>query len=216
MTMEATFLNLYGAPLLQAMVGFGPQETAPRRRIARDLALEATEARRRAELEQRFERGGTLEAAIRALIYIRLPEGTVDERGFSVLRAIRAARPAEKRRSVSELKTLFRDQYLLLRLDEARAVAAIPKLLAESGEERGAWLDALRRVLAAPGVLSEAAQKRLREIERLFGAVPEVTPPSVVPLRVMPPAVTPPTVTPVGSQPGPLSSDDKKTKTQLH
>lgn len=179
MTIEATFLNLYGAPLLQAMVGLGPQDAAPRRRIARDLAREATEARRHAELEQRFEHGGILEAVIRALIYVRLPEGAVDERGFSVLRAIRAARPAEKRRSMSELKTLLRDQYLLLRRDQARAIAAIPMLLAENEEERGAWLDALRRVLAAPGTLSEAARGRLREVERLFGAAPEATPKAV-------------------------------------
>ena len=33
---------------------------------------------------------------MRALIYIRLPEGSSDERGFNMLKLIRASRPAEK------------------------------------------------------------------------------------------------------------------------
>ncbi len=169
MTIEATFLGLYGSPLLQAMVGLGPQVTEPARRIERDLAREATEARVRGEVGQRFEQGGLTEAVLRALIYVRLPERGVDERGFAALKAIRAARPAEKRLGMAELKVLFRDQYLLLRLDEARAVRAIPSLLPANMEERREALDMLRRVLAAPGPLSPEGRHRLHEIEGLFG-----------------------------------------------
>ncbi|HUA77663.1 MAG TPA: hypothetical protein VMA86_08325, partial [Acetobacteraceae bacterium] len=116
--------------------------------------------------------GGSAEALARALIYIRLPERGVDERGFAVLKAIRAARPAEKRLSMAELKILFREQYLLVRLDEARAVAAIPDLLPADPGERRTILEALRRVLAGPGALSEECKQRLRKIEALFAAAP--------------------------------------------
>ena len=50
----------------------------------------------RAELEQRFEVGGLPEAVLRALIYVRLPERSVDERGFAALQAIRAMQPADR------------------------------------------------------------------------------------------------------------------------
>ena len=76
----------------------------------------------RSELEHRFEVGGLEEAALRALVYIRLPEGSIDERGFAVLKLIRASRPAGKRMSLARFKEMLREQYLLVRLDEERAL----------------------------------------------------------------------------------------------
>ena len=108
--------------------GLAAAERAPRR-IERDLVREADIARLRAELEKRFEVGGLEEAAMRALIYIRLPEGSIDERGFSVLKLIRASRPAEKQMSLAHFKEMVRQQYLLVCLDQERAVGALPKLL---------------------------------------------------------------------------------------
>ena len=93
---EAVFLNTYGSPLLQALVGLGEPQAAPHR-IERDLVREADAARLRSELEHRFDVGGLTEAALRALVYIRLPEGSIDERGFTVLKLIRASRPGAKR-----------------------------------------------------------------------------------------------------------------------
>ena len=90
----------------------------------------------RAELEHCFEVGGLEEAVLRALVYIRLPEGSVDERGFAVLRLIRASRPAAKRMSLARFKEMMREQYLLVRLDEERAVSALPKLLGEDAVAR--------------------------------------------------------------------------------
>ena len=75
--------------------------------------------------------GGLAEAVIRAIMHVRLPERAVDERGFAVLQAIRRLQPANRRRSIGEIKAMFREQYLLLRLDEERALRAIPRLLPE-------------------------------------------------------------------------------------
>src|SRR3984885_4907566 len=64
---EAFFLNAYGAPLLQAMVGLGGPKEAPRR-SERDLVREAAAAELRSSLGRKFEEGGLEEAALRALI----------------------------------------------------------------------------------------------------------------------------------------------------
>ncbi len=169
MMTEAMFLSIYGSPLLQALVGLGPQVAPAHQRIERELAREAAAARFRAELEQHFEVGGLLEATLRALIYVRVPEGQIDERGFAALKAIRAARPAAERLSMAALKTIFRDQYLLVRLDEKRAVRAILMLLPASREERRTAMDIVHRVIAARGMQSAEGRRRLSEVEALFG-----------------------------------------------
>jgi hypothetical protein len=166
---EALFLNVYGSPLLQALVGLGPQVPPKSRQIERDLAREAAEARSRSELEKRFEVGGLPEATIRALVYVRLPEGQIDERGFTMLRAIRAAQPAGKRLTMGQLKQALKEQFLLVSLDEQRAIQAIPRLLPRNLEERRAALETLHRMVAAKGALPEEGQRRLSQVEALFG-----------------------------------------------
>jgi hypothetical protein len=109
------------------------------------------------------------QAALRALIYVRMPQRSVDERGFAMLQAIRAMQPANNRMSMAELKACFREQYLLVRLDEERAVRAIPKLLPDSEPARRAGLEALHRMLGARGTLPEEAARRLSRVEALFG-----------------------------------------------
>ncbi|UYN93339.1 MAG: DUF3141 domain-containing protein [Enhydrobacter sp.] len=167
-TTEAMFLGVYGSPLLQAAVGLEGEPASSGRRAARDLAREADEARLRAELESRYEVGGLPQAVLRALIHVRLPQGGVDERGFSMLQAVRAMQPINKRMTLPELKACLREQYMLLRLDEERAVCAIPRLLPESEAMRRAGLEALHRVLGARDPLDEAGARRLARIEELF------------------------------------------------
>jgi hypothetical protein len=165
---EALFLGTYGSPLVQAAVGLGPQARTMHRHIERDLAREADEARARTELEERFETGDAAEAAVRALIYVRRSDGAADERGFAMLRKLRAAQPPERRRTMGELKTLVKEQSLLLRLDEERAIEAIPRLLPESADQRRAAIDAVHSVVDAPGALSPAGRRRLARVEALF------------------------------------------------
>ncbi|KAA5609225.1 DUF3141 domain-containing protein [Rhodovastum atsumiense] len=165
---EHVFLTTYGSPLLQALVGLGTGEQPEPRRIERDLLREATEARRDADLATRFETGGPPEAAIRALVYVRLPEHSADERGFSMLQAIRKEQPLDRRISQARLKEMLTEQFLLLRHDQERAVRALPALVAEAAQRR-AVLAALRRLVAATGTLSEEGKRRLARIETLLG-----------------------------------------------
>ncbi len=165
---EHMFLTTYGSPVLQAMLGLGADEPLARRGIERDLLREATEARRRAELQSRFEAGGLPEVLLRALIYIRLPERSADERGFVAMESIRQAQPPGQRLSLARLKEVFTEQFLLLRLDEDRAVRAIPSLLPQEAAQRRAALAALRRVVGASGGISQEGKERLARIEAMF------------------------------------------------
>jgi hypothetical protein len=165
---EATFLATYGSPILQASLGLGTPAATGQRRIARDLGREAVATQRRIDLEQMFEVGGVPEAIVRSLIYIRLADRSVDERGFAMLQAVRRAQPANRRLTLEDVKALFRDQYQLIGLDEERAVRAISRLLPEHEATRQAGLDAIREIVAARGAPGEEAASRLRRIEALF------------------------------------------------
>ncbi len=167
---EAMFLSVYGAPMVQALAGLAKDDAADGRRIARDLGREAEKMRAAATLAARFGSGGPAEAAVRALLYVRQAEGSADERAFALLAKLRAERGASRPRA--ELKALVQDQFLLLRQDEARAIAAIPQLLPVSAEERHDLLDALHAVVGAPGLLTPKAQDRLARVEALFDVWP--------------------------------------------
>jgi pimeloyl-ACP methyl ester carboxylesterase len=164
---EATFLATYGSPLLQAFAGQTGSAAQNRHHIERDLNREAAAASARVEIESLFERGGVIEAIMRALVYVRAATGTVDERGFGMLKAARAARPAEERLHLADLKKLIREQYLVVRLDEARAIRALPLLLAGNNDRQAAF-DVVRRVAVATGPLSEDEARRLHRVQTLF------------------------------------------------
>ncbi|MGC1407447.1 MAG: hypothetical protein WA864_00715 [Acetobacteraceae bacterium] len=110
---------------------------------------------------------------MRALAYIRLPEGSVDERGFAVLKLIRASHPAAKRMSLARFKEVMREQYLLVCRDEERAIGALPALLGAHAGEHKAALDVLHRILAARGDLPDEGRRRLTRVETLFDVKPD-------------------------------------------
>jgi hypothetical protein len=172
---EAFFFNTYGSPVLQAMVGLRADDTSVSRRIGRDVAREAADKQAAVHLEQRIDQGGLIDAAVRALIYVRLPEGKVDERGFAALKQISAELPAAKRIGLARFKEIVKEQYLILLMDAERAIAALPKLLPSNRRQCEEALALVRRVLAARGALPEEGRRRLERIEAMFaGPPPEV------------------------------------------
>ena len=112
-------------PLLQAAVGLRADRRPERQRIARDLAREAASSRMAAELEQRIDQGGMAEAVLRALIYVRGPKAgsTSVASGLS-----RRSRPHS--RQIERLglppEGDLRDQYLLMTLNQERAIRRFP------------------------------------------------------------------------------------------
>jgi hypothetical protein len=169
---EQIFLNTYASPFLQALVGLRADGSAPTRRAERDLAREAIARQAAAYLEQRIDQGGLLEAAVRALIYVRLPEGKVDERGYAALKQVSAELPSAKRIGFVRFKEVVKEQYLILLLDTERAIAALPKLLPDDRRQCDEELALVRRVLASRGALPEESSRRLERVEALFAGPP--------------------------------------------
>ena len=93
-----------------------------------------------------------------------------------MLKLIRASRPASRRVSLARFKEMLREQFLLVCLDEERAVQTLPALLGADAGERKMAVDVLHRVLEARGALSDEGKRRLARIEAVFGAKPAKTP----------------------------------------
>ena len=167
---EQLFHMTYGSPVLQALVGLDPKDEASRRKPERDALREQVQAGKRQELEAKFETGGAVEAALRSIAYVRMGEGSADERGFAVIKQLHDAQPPGRPRSMEQLKEVVREQYLLLKIDEKRAVAAIPKLIPRDPDDREKTLRAIQRIISATGAPTGKAKRRLAEIETMFGA----------------------------------------------
>jgi hypothetical protein len=165
---ETLFLNTYGSSLLQAVCSVTSEPQPADEPVKPKLIYEAERDRLRFAREGRFESGGLMEALARAWIYVNGSKGAFDERGFNILKKFRAARPAELRRPMSELRELLKEQIFLDRLDQKRAIAAIPKLLPKNQKERQAALEVLHEVFSVRGTLPDEAQRRLARIDILF------------------------------------------------
>jgi len=170
---EAFFLNVYGSPVVQAMVGLGADNAEQDRHAARDLAREAAIARMRDALLHKIDEGGLLEACVRALVHIRRPERKVDERGFAMLKAISALVPADKRIGFAGFKDMLREQSLILMLEEERAVAAIPGMLPADRGVRAKGVAVIRQLLSARGALPAESQARMDRIAAMFLPEPD-------------------------------------------
>jgi hypothetical protein len=97
-----------------------------------------------------------------------MPEGVVDERGFNLLQRIRDE--AGSGLALSAFKKLVREQFLMLLLDERRAVEAIPAMVAKDPKLASRMASNLHRVIDAVGLHSRVGHARLAEVETLFEA----------------------------------------------
>jgi hypothetical protein len=153
---------------LQAMVGLKASNRPVRERPGEDASRRALVSQRVTELKQAIPQGGAREAVIRALLYIRLPEGVADERGFNLLRRMR--HDAGQGLSLSDFKQLVREQFFMLLLDERRAVEAIPAMLDRDPDLSARMGTNLRKLIEVVGVRSDISRERLAECERMFKA----------------------------------------------
>src|SRR5208337_3681301 len=166
------FLTTYGSPLLQAAVGLGSADAGAGRRIERDLVREAAAAELRLGLENKFDEGGLEEAVLRALVYVRMPDGGIDERGYRMLKIIREKRKSNERLSLPRFRQMLDEQLQLVQMDEERAISALPNLLQADAAETETALETLRQVVSAAGPLTAEGGKRFARVESLFGVEP--------------------------------------------
>src|SRR5262249_46382619 len=134
----------YGSPALQAALGIDPTDTRPLRKPAKNKLYQELIQKRIAELKSHIPLGGLREAIIRALIYINLGRGAVDERGFETVRRLRS-RYGDM--PLSEFKTLVREQFAMLLIDQKAALAAVPSLLPADAAVRKDGLNDILQVL---------------------------------------------------------------------
>ena len=163
---EAYFHSVYGSPLVQALVGLKATDRSPRRKPGEDPAHLALVSRRIAELKEGISEGGAREAVIRALLYIRMPDGVADERGFNLLRRLR--KDAGSGLTLAAFKKVLREQFFVLLLDERRAIEAIPAMLDREPELAARMANNLRALLGVVGVSSSESKARLGEVEEMF------------------------------------------------
>ncbi len=165
---ESMFLSIYGSPALQAAVGIDPADTHPQRRAPKSaLHRELVEARI-AQLKAQITHGGWREALARALLYVGLPRGAVDERGFEAIRRVRDAMDEGSRHSLAEFKAMIREQFFMLLVDREAALAAIPALLPHDVDQRREAFAMLCQVLDAAGKVAGESAHRLMQVETLF------------------------------------------------
>ena len=135
---EQLFHLTYGSPLPAGAGRARSDKATPRPRArARCCFANRRRRRKRAELEDqvrqgRRSRGG---ASLDRLCPIAAKAAPTSAASPS-LKQLHDAQPPGRPRTMAELKEVLRDQSLLLRLDEKRAVAAIPKLLPRDAEDR--------------------------------------------------------------------------------
>jgi hypothetical protein len=163
---ERTFLTVYGSLALQAAVGIDPADTRPLRKPAKNRLYQELVQKRIAELKAHIPVGGLREAAIRALIYVTLGRGAVDERGFETIRRLRTR---YEDIPLSEFKALVRDQFAMLLIYQQATLAAISSLVPPDAETRSEAFNVVKQIVAASGESSADDEKRLEEIGRLFG-----------------------------------------------
>ena len=99
-------------------------------------------------------------------LYVRLPEGVVDERGFRLFQRLREE--AGSGLDLADFEKVVRNQFFSLVLDERRAVEAIPAMLARDPELASRMTSAFARLIEVVGVETPAGKARLREIEKVF------------------------------------------------
>src|SRR5215472_8477221 len=174
---EWLFLSIYGTPMLQAAMGIDPAEDGAIRRAEKSTVHQALVENRIAELKSHITTGGLRECLVRAMLYVGMARGRVDERSVEAIRRLQPA-PGRARMTLSEFKAMVREQYFMLLIDPEAALAAIPALLPSDAETRRKGLATLQEVLSVAGDLTGEAAHRMGRIAGLFGGETE---PGIVP-----------------------------------
>jgi len=166
---ERIFLAVYGSPLLQASLGIDPSGERPSRKAGKSTLHRQFVQTRIAELKSRIPVGGLRESVVRAMLYVGIPRGAVDERGFEAIRRLRTVTDSGPHMTLSEFKAMVREQFFMLLLDEDAAIAALPALLPQDAESRRTGFALLRSVLSTSGDITGESATRLQRVAQLMG-----------------------------------------------
>jgi len=170
--LEKLFEMIYGSPLMQASLGLrvGAYAKAP---PERDVYQEEERAQRLAQLLEQIETGGLVEATVRGVLYVTRAEKAVDERAYRMLELLQAKAPLFPSMTRQAYRILARQQYMMLVLDEDRALNAIPILLDREPGRAQEALTLIETMFATIGALTSEEEKRLARLATLFAPARE-------------------------------------------
>ena len=152
----------YGSPIVQAMVGLKASDASARRRPGEDAAHRTFVASGSEELRGVSPKGGHARRPPRASLHSHAGRW-VDERGFNLLRRMREE--AGEGLHSAAFKKLVREQFLMLLLDERRAVDAIPAMLVRDPDLASHMTSNLHRIIGVVGLRTSQAKARLEEAQ---------------------------------------------------
>ena len=166
--LEKAFLDLYGQPLLQSLVGLKGAVEGERQVPGSEPERRRFIQRRQQEVREQVAQGGAHEAVMRSVIFVLGGAPATDGRNFRRLQASRSELEPELR--LEDFKHLMRDQFFILKQDREAALEAIPELLKGlDAKTIDGHIEHIEHVLAASGELSEHAAARFERIKALFG-----------------------------------------------
>lgn len=165
------FHAIYGSPAVQALAGQCRHEDGPVRPHPGDSPEHrAYLAREAAQQEVEILEGGLHEAGIRALFFVLEARGEADARHFRRASELLRAELQEHEQGLTALRRLVRRQARLMSRDQAAAMAAIPRLLADTPATVVAQAAGLIVELIEGGdQLSDQERVRLQKVLELFG-----------------------------------------------
>ncbi|MDE1179066.1 DUF3141 domain-containing protein [Paraburkholderia sp.] len=168
---EKTFETVYSMPWLQALAGFGVDReghtASPRPHPGTSPQEHAQAMLEQERLRGEMANGGLVDAAVRALLYVRHSGGEADERRFNLARTLLET---VSDRGILSFKPVVRQQAALLHLDTDAALAALPSMLAGAPDDdiRGVARDMEKLCGTTP--LSDAEGHALAQVLAIFDA----------------------------------------------
>jgi hypothetical protein len=169
---ERLFQMIYDAPVTRALTGVAAEGVPPRPRPGETPDHSRFVALAIERLRARMAEGGLHEALLRALVWVRLSVGRADERSFATIRRLREAH-GPRTLPLQEFKRIIREQFFMLIVDEAQALATLPRLLPADAAKRAEAFALIRSVVEATGEIPEPEAERLAAVERIFLGEPD-------------------------------------------
>lgn len=168
---ETLFFSTY-APLRAALRAQEEELLAERQQRLDSRSREAREVIERT-LRPRMAEGGTAEAALRILLWLNRRRPSVDTQRFRLAEAALTRSPLFQGLDSRRMRDMLRQQFFLLMIDEAAALAALPRMVS-GAEDRGTVLDLVDRMAAEVGGISPDQQEDIDWLKTLLPvAAPE-------------------------------------------
>jgi tellurite resistance protein len=165
---ELLFKAIYNSPLVEALAGLRAPYGDARKPRARDEQAEKLLAARIEAIRSREEQGGFGEAVLRIMLAVAQAEHMFDARGFRLAQRIKEEHPVLRELSREWVRAAAKEEAFMLRFDQERALAALPRLLPTEQARREA-VDIVRHIGYADGEITPKSEAMLDKIERILG-----------------------------------------------